>query len=128
MIIETESRSTIALWRAVIAQTLDDATVFASNSRKRVMISQARSWLLTPNRDFIEVCALADVEPTQVRALARKRIADSDARLAEKEAAYMKHVKARAKGVARQKMGRGVVKDFPNNASDRHSPAAQETT
>lgn len=128
MIVEAEGRSTVALWRAVITQALDDATMFGSTNKAKLAISQARSWLLSPNQHFNEVCALADLEPSRVRMLARKRIAEADAQIAERTAAYELKVERIRRGHEKRKANRGEVANFSNDAQHRHSPAAQETT
>jgi hypothetical protein len=72
------------LWRAVIAQAIEDAT-----TSKRVVgeftpeagsaaQAEARHWLTTPSVDFDEACALAELEPDQVRAYATTEIAKAD--------------------------------------------------
>lgn len=70
------------LWVSVINQAIEDAIggVTALNypkERERAK-SQARAWLTTPSHDFNEVCALAGLEPDQVRAYAVKRITQAD--------------------------------------------------
>ncbi|WJR76009.1 hypothetical protein [Bradyrhizobium sp. NP1] len=61
-----------ALWRAVIDQAITDAS--GKMKCKEFDRAQALDWLLKPNRNFNEVCALADLEPDHVRAAARKAI------------------------------------------------------
>jgi hypothetical protein len=60
-----------ALWRAVIEQAIKDACgkLCEPNDQRN-----ARDWLLQPNRNFSQVCALADLEPDYVRKLAREAI------------------------------------------------------
>lgn len=128
MIIEAESRSTVALWRAVIMQALDDATMFGATSKAKLEISQARSWLLSPNQHFNEVCALADLEPSQVRLFARKRISDADEHIAERTAEYELKVERIRRGHETRKARRGVVANFSNDAQHRTLSVAQETT
>lgn len=73
-----------ALWRAVIAQAISDATsTYMSGVSPRetpFANARARRWLTRPNQDFIDVCALAGVEPETVRAFARQQIAAFDER------------------------------------------------
>lgn len=55
-----------ALWRAVITQTLMDAS---SNSKKvidKVERARALAWFSLRNPDFLAVCSLADMEPKYV--------------------------------------------------------------
>jgi hypothetical protein len=79
---ETRDR---ALWLAVINQQIEDATspivVSDPKEKKRLELQrqQARSWLLNPNPDFNEVCALAEVEPDHIRRAAKARIEAFDA-------------------------------------------------
>jgi hypothetical protein len=68
----------VALWRAVIAQAISDATApgrrYSKTSDERLADSErrrARRWLLGGCEDFREVCALALLEPDAVRDRAR---------------------------------------------------------
>ncbi|MCD6035131.1 MAG: hypothetical protein K0R63_872 [Rickettsiales bacterium] len=75
-----------ALWRAVIAQAVLDATSASSKSRDQVERGRAKAWLSGTSSDFLVVCALADLNPHYViqrteRALKdtrswRKRVSD----------------------------------------------------
>ncbi len=57
-----------ALWRAVIGQALDDASRPLSKVRhKRMEQLRAREWFTQPNRDFEQVCALADWDADRIR-------------------------------------------------------------
>lgn len=67
----------LALWRAVIAQAFSDATYRERSGCEpdQVILAgrfPARRWLLNDSEDFRAVCAYADLEPSQVRALAVK--------------------------------------------------------
>ncbi len=65
--LDSPVKGEIALWRAVITQALIDA---GSNSVKREMIyerNQAISWLTNKSKDFIEVCELAQLDPSIIR-------------------------------------------------------------
>lgn len=56
------------LWRAVIAQALDDASRPLSKVRHiRLDQLRAREWFTQPNKDFDQVCALADLDADRVR-------------------------------------------------------------
>ena len=80
----------VALWRAVIQQALNDATLgmFAQSTGRRrkgnpsparlCHQGQARTWLLDMSRDFQLVCDHALLDPMAVRAAAAKSIADFD--------------------------------------------------
>jgi hypothetical protein len=55
-----------SLWRAVITQALVDA---GSNSQKmshKIERARAISWLSGKSKDFMTVCALADLDPNYV--------------------------------------------------------------
>jgi hypothetical protein len=70
----SEHRDT-TLWRAVIGQALEDATRPLSKIRHhRLDQLRAREWLTQPNRDFEQVCALADWDAERVRNYARPLI------------------------------------------------------
>lgn len=73
-----------ALWGAVIAQAISDATCIymlgVSAKVRPLEADRARRWLTKPNKDFATVCALAGVEPDAVRQLALTEIAAFDAR------------------------------------------------
>lgn len=72
-----------ALWLAVIAQSIEDATSAhvagcntpATNDKAR---QEARDWLTIPNNDFNEACALAGLEPSFVRNAAITKINNFD--------------------------------------------------
>lgn len=69
----------------MISQAISDATLQAVAGSGRgttaAALERARAidWLLKPNRDFEEVCGLADVDPDQVRRLARQKIEEAQA-------------------------------------------------
>lgn len=65
-----------AIWLAVIAQALDDATMIRAAIKPAVR-AQARAWLTTMGADFREVCALAGMEPERLRVVAEQRIAEA---------------------------------------------------
>lgn len=73
-----------ALWRAVIAQAIREATSNyidgVSATKAPFVREEARRWLTKPSRDFTTVCAMASVEPDTVRAFARQQIAAYDER------------------------------------------------
>src|SRR4051812_5608949 len=56
-----------ALWRAVIAQAIEDATrerpVGENGRRPELERKRARDWLTLPSADFDNVCALAELHP-----------------------------------------------------------------
>ena len=76
-----------ALWRTVIGQALDDATVLerlgvprpgtggGGAAARRQRAAQARAWLLRGGEDFALVCDLAGWDPEAVRARARRVLA-----------------------------------------------------
>lgn len=66
------------IWLAVIYQALEDATT-KRDATHAVERAQARAWLSGMGKDFREVCALAGVEPDQVRARAQHMITQADA-------------------------------------------------
>lgn len=83
-----------ALWRAVVLQAFQDATLGlhgASARRKlrrpsaerRAHVGTARSWLLGNGADLRRVCALAGLDPEAVRLSASVAIANADTTLAE---------------------------------------------
>jgi hypothetical protein len=64
-----------SLWRAVITQALIDA---GSNSQKmshKVERARAISWLSSRSKDFMTVCALADLDPQYVFSKAKEAMA-----------------------------------------------------
>lgn len=67
-----------SIWLAVIYQALEDATT-TKHATAPVERAQARAWLSSMGKDFREVCALAGVEPDQIRARAQHMIAQADA-------------------------------------------------
>ena len=83
-----------ALWRAVVLQAFQDATlglhVTASRRKPRLPFAirraharAARDWLLSDNGFFFRVCDLARLDPILVRASAAIAIASADWTLRE---------------------------------------------
>ena len=69
----------VALYLAVIQQHIEDAAMSypagaGGKNRADRIRQEARAWLLEPNAGFEEVCALAGVEPRDVRNAARAKI------------------------------------------------------
>lgn len=128
MNLAAEPKGSIALWRAVIAQAIQDATQYAASAPSKVYSGQARAWLLSNSLHFNEVCALADVEPSQVRVFAAKAIAEADQRAPELEAKHVAHSERVLRGRAnrKQQQHRGVVANFAETPQHRTSPVAQD--
>ncbi len=91
---ETDSRDR-ALWLAVIQQQLDDATSLRPNAVNERLHDaarqEAREWLLTPSIDFDDVCALAGVEPRDIRRIAQDRIDAYEAQPTKTRSATITH-------------------------------------
>lgn len=72
------------LWRAVIAQALEDATKplpsehTANYKRRLTEREEARGYFTSITDDFKHVCHLADLDPEAVQEMAQHRIAASD--------------------------------------------------
>jgi hypothetical protein len=62
------AKGEIALWRAVISQSLSDSTIksYAKPEYSKYR-SQAQEWLSKPNIDFKTVCDYAGLDPITVR-------------------------------------------------------------
>ena len=67
-----------ALWRAVIAQSIADATGIVRGKKPSAYKSavrirdEARNWLLNGSKDFKEVCHFALLDPNAVRESAER--------------------------------------------------------
>ena len=79
-----------ALWRAVLAQALHDATTGPRrghgsarpfSAERARMRDRARDWLLGDGRDFPRVCDLAGLDALAVRAAAVVAIREADERI-----------------------------------------------
>lgn len=89
-----------ALWRAVIAQAFQDATLGLHGKRpggkprrrpsseRRKHLRAARDWLLGDSADFRRVCDMAGLDPMAVRVSATAAIASADRALAESEGCH----------------------------------------
>ncbi len=66
-------RADRALWRAVISQAINDATMQLATVSQAER-DHAAAWLTSNGRDFRRVCALADLEPQRVQAYAKATI------------------------------------------------------
>lgn len=70
---ESDSGPEVALWRAVIAQAISDATSIIRAKDPGLMKraglerDQARTWLLGNSKYFRDVCEMALLEPAAVR-------------------------------------------------------------
>lgn len=63
------------LWRAVIAQAIEDATApLSENPRTRKEKLQAREWFIEAGKDFHHACALAGYDPDRIRDATMKLI------------------------------------------------------
>jgi len=126
-----------ALWRHVIIQAIDDATMPLTESRmKRTSVildrQRAREWLLGNSERFRLACELAGAEIEQVRALARKLIEQADAQ----QRAAMNSIKATAMNLLANQQEQAakvlavtmprVVDNFPMEAADRRTSVARE--
>lgn len=70
------------LWRSVLTAAINDAVygtvannVSISMQSKVTVIKESRSYILIPNKDFNEVCYLAQLDPQAVREHVSKLIA-----------------------------------------------------
>lgn len=74
------------LWVNVILQAIRDATdCLGDKANRDVTRSRARAWFRPSNRDFIQVCNLAGMEPCRVAKQANDAIAQYDATIAAGE-------------------------------------------
>ncbi|WP_316394936.1 hypothetical protein [Bradyrhizobium sp. 33ap4] len=106
------------LWRAMIEQMILDACGVNCTELEH---QQALSWLFTPNPDFNESCALADLEPDYVRTRARQRVDASPKRVRVERPAKPKPVKLRGKTCTIN----GVTKRFADWLKE--SPVLKQT-
>ncbi|MCE2926443.1 MAG: hypothetical protein LW823_02185 [Rickettsiales bacterium] len=70
----TSIKGETALWVAVITQAMMDALSNSRNPEIQFFKTEATRWLTENNKDFIEVCMLADMNPDYVRKKAKKAI------------------------------------------------------
>ena len=67
---ESHRNRELVLWRSVLARALEDACgegLQGTPTEKQRLQDEARRWLTGMSRDFMEICALADMEPEIVR-------------------------------------------------------------
>lgn len=64
-----------SLWRAVIAQTLSDALNCSKKLANRMERARAIAWFSLRNKDFLTVCAYADLNPEYVMDKVRTMLA-----------------------------------------------------
>lgn len=65
-----------SLWRAVITQALMDAGIVPKNKYDRHDQARAIAWLSGKSEDFLYVCMLADLDPSDVRKKSKKAISN----------------------------------------------------
>lgn len=54
------------LWKAVVAQAICDCHLVNSRTEEKVAMQNAKSWLVSENRDFEKVCEYADINSEYV--------------------------------------------------------------
>lgn len=116
----TEPGSLVELWRRVVAQAMEDATRELKEHHQlnqRLIVEDAKRWLLQPNKDFEEVCALAELEADYVRKCARQMI----------DRATALHDRQAADAVAQMPFvtAPGVGQNFAEPARDRRGSISQ---
>lgn len=116
-----------ALWSAVVAQALTDATqpLNIHSSGERAARKRARDWFIDNSEHFQAACYRADLEPERVRSHALLLIAEaSKGDLPPRE---RKPPKPRGPYRQRNKTATpGVVAQPTENANDRPSSIARE--
>jgi hypothetical protein len=71
-----ESEDHHTLWRAVIAQSIIDASTRSRKREAQMAKKQALEWLTSNSEDFHSVCSLANLNPRQVQAQAYALMAE----------------------------------------------------
>lgn len=66
------------LWRAVIAQALQDCATVANGKKARSARAEAIAWLSLYNEDFLWVCGLAGLDPNRIVKRAKLVIKESE--------------------------------------------------
>jgi len=99
------ARSEMALWVAVITQTMMDALNKATSAETTYCKNEAIHWLTSNSRDFITVCLYAGLNPDYVRRKAKRaliapspwRAAPGKGKRYQERKAYRQSLKTREK-------------------------------
>ncbi len=67
----------ITLWRAVIAKALSDLRLPNSNKKYCLWRKQAENWFSANDKDFFEVCQLANLPTSHILGIANRIIANN---------------------------------------------------
>lgn len=71
---QENSCSELGMWRAVIAQALMDASSNSRKSRAKLLKVTALRWLKGDSKDFQDVCILAEMDESYVRAASKRAL------------------------------------------------------
>jgi hypothetical protein len=123
-----------ALYLAVIKQHIEDAAMSypagaGGTDRADRIRQEARAWLLEPNAGFEEVCALAGVEPRDVRKVALAKIEAFDRQHPEvmhDAARREEEARARNNTVIVRQLGREAEREAECKAKRRDREAERE--
>jgi hypothetical protein len=110
------------LWIAVITQALVDALCKSKNPELVYCKDEAIRWLTNNNKDFVEVCLLAGLDPDYIRKKAKKAIISPTAWRAAP--GFGKRYVERK--IYRQKNKENRVQKVRTDVSDKSSPNSDD--
>jgi|TARA_R110000822_G_scaffold3680_1_gene15923 hypothetical protein len=79
------------LWRGVLCNALEDASLDQNDRKSSIYKSQAHNWILTKSKDFEEVCYWAGFTPEHVNERYTKAVQNLDVKFTNKQVAWAKY-------------------------------------
>lgn len=70
----SDCKGEIALWKSVITQALLDATIQQNDIQSKAIRHKAKAWFNITNKDFIQICEMANLEPSIIQKKALQTI------------------------------------------------------
>ena len=87
----TEVPSEQKLWRGVLCNALEDASLEQNDRKSSIYKSQAHNWILTKSEDFATVCYWAGFTPEHINEKYTKAVQNFDITFTNKQVAWAKY-------------------------------------
>jgi len=79
------------LWRGVLCNALEDASLEQNDRKSSIYKSQAHNWILTKSEDFATVCYWAGFTPEHINEKYTKAVQNFDIKFTNKQVAWAKY-------------------------------------
>lgn len=87
----TEVPSEQKLWRGVLCNALEDASLEQNDRKSSIYKSQAHNWILAKSEDFATVCYWAGFTPEHINEKYTKAVQNLDITFTNKQVAWAKY-------------------------------------